>query len=149
MLTQPNPKSCETKMKPYSIKNKLLNRVSRSRRGVFLRSDFEKIAGYDQVGRVLRELTKEGKLIRIGYGLYAKARLNRLTNQPMLAAQGGFKQTAEEALERLKVKWEATPAVKAYQMGSTQIPVQAEVMVSDRFSRKIATEKFNLRIIRD
>lgn len=135
-------------MKPNSIKNKLLTRVRRSRREVFLRSDFEKIAGYDQVGRVLRELTKEGKLIRIGYGLYAKARLNRLTNQPMLAAQGGFQETAQEALNLLKVKWKESPASHAYQMGSTQIPVQTEVVISARFSRKIATDKFKLRIIR-
>jgi hypothetical protein len=36
--------------------------------------------------------SKEGKLIRIGYGLYAKARTNHITGLPMLASDGGFEQ---------------------------------------------------------
>lgn len=111
-----------------------------------MRSDFEKLAGYDQIGRALRQLIAEGVLIKIGYGLYAKARLNRITGKPMLSAQGGFTQVAEEALSRLGVKWEPSRSIQAYQAGSTQIPANAEVIIFDRFNRRIGTEQFELQV---
>ena len=135
-------------MKCRSLKSKVAKKISRANREVFLRSDFEKLAGYDQIGRALRQLTSDGVLIKVGYGLYAKARPNRMTGQPMLAAKGGFTQVAEEALSRLNVKWTPSKAVLDYQSGSTQIPVNAEVIVSERVSRRIGTEKFELRMIR-
>lgn len=41
-------------------------RLNRSKRYVFIRSDFDDIAGYDQIGKVLRELVKEGQLLKVG-----------------------------------------------------------------------------------
>lgn len=133
-------------MKRLSLKAKVAMKISRSKREVFLRSDFEKLAGYDQIGRALRQLIAEGVLIKIGYGLYAKARLNRITGKPMLSAQGGFTQVAEEALSRLGVKWEPLRSIQAYQAGSTQIPANAEVIIFDRFNRRIGTEQFELQV---
>ena len=110
-------------------------------RNVFTRKDFYTLADYDQVGRALLALTKSGELIRIGYGLYAKARLNRITNLPMVAAEGGFYQVAREALDLLGVAWEPDEAEKNYMAGSLQIPVNAGVVIKDKFNRKIGTEK--------
>jgi hypothetical protein len=135
-------------MKRLSLKSKASTKISRSKREVFLRSDFESLAGYDQIGRALRQLTSEGILLKIGYGLYAKARPNRITGKPMLSAEGGFSQVAEEALSRLGVKWQPSKTVQAYQAGSTQIPANAEVIVLDRFNRRIGTEKFELQMAR-
>jgi hypothetical protein len=135
-------------MKRLSLKSKVSTKISRSKREVFLRSDFESLAGYDQIGRALRQLTSEGLLLKIGYGLYAKARPNRITGKPMLSAEGGFSQVAEEALSRLGVKWQPSKTVQAYQAGSTQIPANAEVIVLDRFNRRIGTEKFELQMAR-
>lgn len=133
-------------MKRLSLKAKVASKISRSKRDVFLRSDFEKLAGYDQVGRALRQLTTEGVLIKIGYGLFAKARPNRITGKPMLAAEGGFTQVAEDALSRLGVKWELSRSVRDYQSGSTQIPANADVIIMQRFNRRIGTEKFKLNV---
>ena len=113
-----------------------------------MRSDFNKLAGYDQIGRALRQLISEGSLIKVGYGLYAKARLNRITGNPMLSAKGGFAQVAEEALSRLGVKWELSKSAAAYQAGSTQIPASAELIVFERFNRKIGNDKFELKMVR-
>jgi hypothetical protein len=135
-------------MKRLSLKSKVCTKISRSKREVFLRSDFKSLAGYDQIGRALRQLTSEGFLLKIGYGLYAKARPNRITGKPMLSAEGGFSQVAEEALSRLGVKWQPSKTVLAYQAGSTQIPANAEVIVLDRFNRRIGTEKFELQMAR-
>ena len=131
-----------------SLKSKVATKVSRSKREVFLRSDFEKLAGYDQIGRALRQLTSDGVLVKVGYGLYAKARPNRITGKPMLAAKGGFTQVAEEALSRLGVKWESSKSVQDYQSGSTQIPANAEVIIFERFNRRIGTDKFELQMAR-
>lgn len=133
-------------MKRLSLKSKVSTKISRSKREVFLRSDFENLAGYDQVGRALRQLAVEGFLLKIGYGLYAKARPNRITGKPMLSAEGGFSQVAQEALSRLGVKWQPSESVQAYQAGSTQIPANAEVIILERFNRRIGTDKFELQM---
>lgn len=132
-------------MNTQTLKAKINIKIDRSVRQVFLRADFEKLGGYDQIGRALRELAGEGKLIKVGYGLYAKARPNRLTGKPMLAAEGGFVAVAKEALKRLGVKWTDTN-FDAYQKGATQIPANAQVVVFGRFNRKIGTDKFKLQI---
>ncbi len=135
-------------MKRLSLKSKVSTKISRSKREVFLRSDFKNLAGYDQIGRALRQLTSEGALLKIGYGLYAKARPNRITGKPMLSAEGGFSQVSQEALSRLGVKWQPSESVQAYQAGSTQIPANAEVIILERFNRRIGTEKFELQMAR-
>ena len=78
--------------------------------------------------------------------LYAKARPNRITGKPMLSAEGGFSQVAQEALSRLGVKWQPSESVQAYQAGSTQIPANAEVIILERFNRRIGTDKFELQM---
>jgi hypothetical protein len=136
-------------MKSRILKNRIAIKIRRSNRQVFIRSDFKKIGEYDQVGRALRNLEAEGQLMRIGYGVYAKARPNPFTGKPMLAAEGGFEQVARETLKRLKVNYELSDAVKSYQNGSSQIPINTQFVISDRFSRKIGTDKFKLDLIRN
>jgi hypothetical protein len=120
------------------------------KRNVFTRKDFEKLSDYDQIGRALLVLTRQGKLIRLGYGLYAKARLNRITGLPMLAAPGGFDQVAKEALTLLGVKWQPSIAEQNYNAGlTTQIPVNTQVLINDRFNRTISTDQFQLQVQRN
>ncbi|RYX01375.1 conjugal transfer protein [Legionella pneumophila] len=130
-----------------SLRSRVEKKISRSKRQVFLRSDFEKLSDYDQVGRVLKELSREGKLLKIGYGLYAKARINRITGKPMLAADGGFTAISKEALTRLGIKWQYSNATQSYLTNSTQIPANAEFVVKSRFNRKIGTDKFTLKVV--
>jgi hypothetical protein len=115
---------------------------------VFIRGDFAALGGYDQVGRVLRKLEAQGRLVRIGKGLYAKARQNRITGKPMIAAPGGFDQAAKEALNRLGVRWEPSSAEKAYQAGSTHIPARVVVSVKGSFNRRISFGDYLLGIER-
>jgi len=133
-------------MAKQSLQSRIKTKIQRSRRNVFLRADFEQLSDYDQVGRALRTLIASDQLLKVGYGLYAKARTNRLTGKPMLAVEGGFNAIAEEALKRLKVEWEPSAAIKAYQAGSTQIPANAEVVIRQRFSRKIGTDRYQLQV---
>jgi len=135
-------------MTTQTLESRIRNKIRKSRRMVFLRDDFAALGGYDQVGRVLRQLEAQGRLVRIGKGLYAKARPNRVTGKPMIAAPGGFDQAAKEALNRLGVQWEPASAEKAYQAGGTQIPARVVVKVKGPFNRQIAYGKYRLGIER-
>jgi hypothetical protein len=134
-------------MARFSLKQQIEVKISRCwKRNVFVRKDFMALGDYDQVGRALLVLCREGKLIRIGYGLYVKARANRITGLPMIAAAGGFEQVAKEALDLLDVDWEPSLMEQNYNSGSEQIPINPQAIIRSRFNRKIATDKFTLQV---
>ena len=68
---------------PETLETRLLKRIDRKRGDVFLRADFDDLGGYDQVGRVLRQLVREGKLVKVGQGLYACARASTMSGKPV------------------------------------------------------------------
>ena len=136
-------------MPKLSLKQQVEQQISLTKQDVFLRADFEQLGGYDQVGRALRELVAEGKLLKIGYGLYAKARISSITGKPMLASVGGFKAVSEQALERLGVAWQPSDELVCYNKGeTTQVPVNATVIVKRRFNRKISLREMQLHVER-
>jgi hypothetical protein len=123
-----------------TINRKVQTRVKRSKASVFLRSDFKDIADYDQVGRALRELVQEGLLIKIGYGLYARARINRITGNVMADNPAGPDGVVIEAMEKLGVEYQLDDLSRMNLSGdSTQIPAKVKIIPkSIRFTRKIA-----------
>jgi len=131
-----------------SLKRQVEQQISRTKQDVFLRADFEQLGGYDQVGRAIRELVAEGKLLKIGYGLYAKARISSITGKPMLASNGGFKAVSEQALERLGVAWQPSDELVHNKGETTQVPVNATVIVKRRFNRKISLREMHLQVER-
>ncbi len=121
-----------------TIASKVLNRVSRSKRYVFERDDFSDIGGYDQVGRELRKLVKSGLLLRIGYGLYTKARLNSITGKVMPASPGGADGVLIEAIEKLGVDYKFDDfSQQSIDGESLQIPASFQIITNNRFKRKI------------
>ena len=123
-----------------TINRKVQTRVKRSKGSVFQRSDFKDIADYDQVGRALRELVREGLLIKIGYGLYARARINRITGNVMADNPSGPDGVVIEAMEKLGVEYQLDDLSRMNLSGdSTQIPAKVKIIPkSTRFTRKIA-----------
>src|SRR4051812_29011277 len=71
-----------------TLRQRVEARIARRRDDAFLTREFLDLGGERQVLRALRELTDEGKLIRLGYGVYACAELSSLTQKPMLAGDG-------------------------------------------------------------
>lgn len=119
-----------------SLGYKIAARLARKNCAVFVRDDFRDIGGYDQIGRILRQLTREGKIVRIGYGLYAKARMSSLTGQIVPVAP--LPSLAREALARLGVKTAPSSLEKEYNAGkTTQIPTGRLIAVRGRVNRKI------------
>jgi hypothetical protein len=122
--------------KPRTLKMKILLRTSLKVDMVFMRDDFDELGDYDQVGRALRELVREKKLIKIGYGLYAKARVSEITGE--LVPQAPLPRLAKDALSKLKVKTYLTTSDKDYNAGrSSQVPTGRMIAVKGRIVRKI------------
>jgi hypothetical protein len=122
--------------KNRKLKDKIMLRISIKKCAVFLREDFEDLGEYDQVGRALRQLANDGKILRIGYGLYAKVQKSFLTGDivPVLP----LPTLAREALERLGLKTYPSSYETAYNEGrSTQVPTGRMIGVRDRISRRI------------
>jgi len=120
-----------------TLEGQVSNRISRKRTNVLLREDFTDLGGYDQVGRVLQSLIQKGKLIKIGYGLYAKTRVSSLTGNTVPAEP--LPSLAKKALTRLGVDTIPTRAEIDYQQGrSTQVPTGRLIGVQKRVSRKIS-----------
>jgi len=121
-----------------TLQQRIALRVAKSNRDVFLPRDFAEFSGEDQVIRALRGLVSERKLVRLGKGVYAKARPSSLTGRAVLANPDGFLPVAQQALGRLGVEWEPTEAQRAFaERRTTQIPVNPVLRVKGRFSRKL------------
>ncbi len=75
-----------------TLERKIAVRISRKKSTVILRKDFDDLGGYDQVGRALRTLAAKGKIMKIGYGLYARTTLSSLSGKPVPENPCGSKQ---------------------------------------------------------
>ncbi len=119
-----------------TLSYKVSARIARKNNAVFVREDFEDIGGYDQIGRILRQLAAEEKLIKIGYGLYAKAQRSPLTGEivPVLP----LPDLAREALNRLGIQTGISKLTRDYNAGlTTQVPTGRKIAIKGRVSRKI------------
>jgi Family of unknown function (DUF6088) len=119
-----------------SIQARVSRSIGRSKAEVFLRDDFEFIGSYAQVGKALNSLTKQGRLVRLGYGVYAKARPSSLSGKPV--PRTPLESLAREVLEKLDVTCEPGMAAQEYLRGGSQIPARVTYNTgSRRISRKL------------
>jgi hypothetical protein len=120
--------------RPKTVRDKIEERIARkTAESVFLTREFADLSGETQVVRALHRL-----LVRLGYGVYARAIVSRLSGEPLLLNPTGLRGAAREALTKRGVKWEPTEAERAYNEGrSTQIPVNPVLRVKGRFSRRL------------
>ncbi|WP_210210075.1 DUF6088 family protein [Rhizobium grahamii] len=103
---------------PKTLKQKVQNRVTRTKKtDVFLPRDFADLSGEDQVLRALRSLVHDGALLRLGYGVYARATRSRLSGRLMVASSNGFHSAALQALDKLGIPWEQSDSTRAYNEG--------------------------------
>jgi len=120
-----------------TIEGRIFTRIARRKSNVLLRVDFVDLGGYNQVGRALLQLIRKGKIVKIGYGLYAKARISSLTGEILPVEP--LPVLAREAMKRLGIKVSPTQAELDYQAGrSTQVPTGRLIGVHNRISRKIS-----------
>ena len=116
---------------------------------VFLPREFRDLGGEDQVLRVLRLLVREKHLVRLGYGVYGRAVVLRLSGDPILYSRNGFLGAARQALNKLGVAWEPSEAERDYTEGrSTEVPLNPVLRIRGRFSRRLRDGKQELVLAR-
>jgi hypothetical protein len=125
--------------RPKTLREKIETRIARKcGEDVFLTREFRDLAGEDQVLRALRVLVREKRLIRLGYGVYGRAVVSRLSGEPILYSPNGFLGAARQALTKLGVAWEPSESERNYnERRSTQIPLNPVVRIRGRFSRRL------------
>jgi hypothetical protein len=122
-------------MKRKMLEERMLKRISRKRSDAFLRADFEDLGGYDQVGRVLRKMVREGRLVRVGQGLYVRASPSITSGEPTPARGLAM---LREALGRVGIETFPTRLETAYNVGkTTQVSTGRVVDVTRRVRRKV------------
>ena len=121
--------------RPNSLQSKIEERIAESREYVFLTREFTDLSGRRQVLRALRKIVSEGRLVRLGCGVYGLLR----PGGPMLFHPHGFIGAARTALTKLGVAWEPTERELAYREGrTTVIPEVPAVRIRRRFSRRLS-----------
>lgn len=133
--------------KPLTLLEKMESRIARMKGDIFLRADFEDLGGYDQIGLVLRRFVREGKLLKLGQGIYARAERSIIDGKPVPVK--GVTSLMTEALARVGVETAPTRIERAYNEGrTTQVPSGRLIGVNRRVRRKLgyngATVRFEL-----
>lgn len=129
--------------KKRTLEERILLRLKRQKSAIFLREGFKDLGGYDQVGRALLSLIRKKKLLKLGYGIYVKAKTSLLTGE--LIPQKPLPELALEALSKLKIKTVESNAERNY-IGkqSSQIPTGRVIAVKGRICRKIGYKGVNI-----
>ncbi|MBJ7475648.1 MAG: hypothetical protein EBQ70_02280 [Betaproteobacteria bacterium] len=128
----------EAKMAKATTKDRILASLRNSTGKVFLRDDFNRFGTYRQVCRVVKELSDEGKLIRLGYGAYVKAHPSSISGKPV--ADESLINIGLEVMKKLGIKADVGKEMRALIEGdSTQVPMLPIVNIGNsRVSRKLS-----------
>jgi hypothetical protein len=119
----------------------ITDRIRRSIRGradlVFRPTDFLPFGSEASVKRALRELTNIGVVVRLGVGIYAKAKPSVISGKPIPIQP--LEVLGPQALAKLGVRLKESFQTAEYNSGrSTQIPTGIVVNIGkQRISRKI------------
>jgi hypothetical protein len=132
------------KSRNITLEKRVRYRINRSKDSTFIPKDFSDLSDRDKVLRILRKLIKENKILRIGQGVYARAKISTITNKPV--PEKNLRALAITALKKSGVSILPTRMEKEYNEGkSTQVPTGLVIGVNKRVSKKIG---FNGRYIK-
>lgn len=127
-----------------NIVNRIKRSVANRNADVFMRADFMPFGSQAQVGRALTELQSKGALVKLGVGVYAKAKPSVLSGKPIPIKP--LEVLAPEVLKRLGVQVGESRQTREYNSGSsTQIPTGVVFSVGKRrIQRKLG---FNGKLV--
>jgi hypothetical protein len=123
------------------LEERMKRAIARRRDEVFVRTDFAKMGSEAQVSRALRKLLSRGFIVKLGVGVYAKAKTSVLSGTAIPVKPVGV--LAPIALRKLGVTVYPSQDVQAYNSGaSTQIPAGNVLNTGNRrISRKLGFGK--------
>ena len=121
-----------------SLKSKIKQSLIVSEATVFVRADFVKLGGYDQIGRALRELITEQLIVNVGYGVYVKARLSSISGNPIPIVT--MTEVGLQLMKKLNIEADVGKFARDYREGkSPQIPMREVIAVRDsNINRRIS-----------
>ena len=125
-------------MAKATSKDRILASLRTSKNNVFFREEFNRFGNYRQVCRVVKELLDEGRIVRLGYGTYVKARPSTISGKPV--PDGSLVNIGMEAMKRLGIEVSPGKDMQALISGeSTQVPMLPIVNIGKaRVCRKLS-----------
>ncbi|MFP3562931.1 DUF6088 family protein [Paraburkholderia sp. SIMBA_030] len=123
------------------LEDRLKISIAKQTADVFLRTDFARFGSEAQVSRALRKLVDSGVIVKLGVGVYAKAKRSALSGVPIPVQPVEI--LAEKALARMGVKVYPSSQVELYNSGrTTQLPAKVVINTGDRrIGRKLGFGK--------
>ncbi|MDR8398453.1 MULTISPECIES: DUF6088 family protein [Paraburkholderia] len=113
------------------LENRLKISIARQASDVLLRTDFARFGSEAQVGRALRKLVDDGVIVKLGVGVYAKAKRSALSGAPIPVQPVEI--LAEQALIRMGVKIYPSRQADRYNSGkTTQVPAGGVINTGNR-----------------
>ena len=118
------------------LEKRIQYRIKKSRTSSFMLCDFQDLSDKDQIMRALRKLIAKNILIKVGQGVYVRARLSKATNTPI--PEKSLQEIALEVMKKLKIKVVSTDFDLSYNKSeTTQIPTGRTIFIKGRICRKI------------
>lgn len=131
------------------MRERMIRSITMRRGEIIMRSDFTLMGSQSQISRLLADFVSEGRLVRLGYGIFAKARISSISGKSV--PREPLEVLAQEAFRRLMIEAKPGKAQKEYASGqSTQVPVQAVFDTGQRrISRKLTVGNRKVRYEND
>lgn len=132
-----------------NVTEELQRFTAQSKGDVFLRSDFAQFGTPSQITRALRRMQAAGELVRIGLGVYARAKPSVLSGKPISARP--LEELAPTTLQRLGIAVKPSKAVEAHNAGRTsQLPCGIVINTGNkRVARKLRFGSMEVRYEND
>lgn len=123
------------------IEEKMLRSIARRKDDVFIRNELAALGSEAQVSRALRGLLKRGLIVKLGVGVYAKAKKSVLSGMPIPVQPVAV--LAPIALRKLGVKIFSPEVTQAYSSGnSMQLHASNVINIGNRrINRKLGFGK--------
>jgi hypothetical protein len=124
-------------MPKATVKERIYASLRTSGDGVFLRKEFDRFGDYRQVSRAVKDLSADGLIVKVGYGVYARARKSTLSDRTV--PEASLISIGLEAMRKLGVKADVGKEARALRDGeSTQVPMLPIISIGNsRVCRKI------------
>lgn len=131
------------------LKDRMRLSIRRRAGQVVLRADVAALGSASQVSLALKELQREGELIRLGAGVYAKAVRDAETGEPR--SQAAFETLADEAARKLKLVSASAPVGGAEAVLPSEGRGRSVVLDTGRrrISRKLALGSRSVAYVND
>lgn len=132
-----------------NMRERMIRSITMRRGEIIMRSDFTRMGSQSQISRLLADFVSEGRLVRLGYGIFAKSRISSISGKAV--PREPLEVLAQEAFRRLMIEAKPGKAQREYASGqSTQVPIQAVFDTGQRrISRKLTVGNRKVRYEND